>query len=54
MLHCCATGVANARPAESIEEALALGSANRTRDVIIHDYRLREQRTGVELIKASA
>lgn len=37
--------------AESIEQALAL-SATQVPDVIISDYRLREQRTGVEAILA--
>jgi two-component system, sensor histidine kinase len=37
--------------AESIEEALALVQLN-VPDVIISDYRLREQRTGVEAIEA--
>lgn len=37
--------------AESIEEALALARLHRP-DVVISDYRLREQRTGVEAIAA--
>jgi CheY-like chemotaxis protein len=37
--------------ADSIEEALALAQRNAP-DVIISDYRLREQRTGVEAIEA--
>jgi CheY-like chemotaxis protein len=37
--------------AESIEEALALVQLN-VPDVIVSDYRLREQRTGVEAIAA--
>jgi len=37
--------------AESIEEALALAELN-VPDVIVSDYRLREQRTGVEAISA--
>jgi CheY-like chemotaxis protein len=37
--------------AESIEDALALVQLN-VPDVVISDYRLREQRTGVEAIEA--
>jgi signal transduction histidine kinase len=51
MLHLLRDWGCECEAAESIEEALVLASTNRP-DVIISDYRLREQRTGVEAIAA--
>ncbi len=51
MLHLLRDWGCECDAAESIEEALALARLNRP-DVIICDYRLREQRTGVEAIAA--
>ena len=49
MLHLLRDWGCECEAAESIEEALALAQLN-IPDVIISDYRLREQRTGVEAI----
>jgi CheY-like chemotaxis protein len=51
MLHLLRDWGCECEAAESIEEALALVQLN-VPDVIISDYRLREQRTGVEAIAA--
>ena len=51
MLHLLRDWGCECDAAESIEEALALARLNRP-DVVISDYRLREQRTGVEAIAA--
>jgi signal transduction histidine kinase len=51
MLHLLRDWGCECEAAESIEEALALVQLN-VPDVIISDYRLREQRTGVEAITA--
>ncbi len=51
MLHLLRDWGCECEAAESIEEALALVQLN-IPDVIISDYRLREQRTGVEAITA--
>jgi signal transduction histidine kinase len=51
MLHLLRDWGCECKAAESIEEALALVQLN-VPDVIISDYRLREQRTGVEAITA--
>jgi signal transduction histidine kinase/ActR/RegA family two-component response regulator len=51
MLHLLRDWGCECDAAESIEEALALAELN-VPDVIISDYRLREQRTGVEAIAA--
>jgi signal transduction histidine kinase/CheY-like chemotaxis protein len=51
MLHLLRDWGCECDAAESIEEALALAHLNKP-DVIISDYRLREQRTGVEAIAA--
>ena len=51
MLHLLRDWGCECDAAESIEEALALAELN-VPDVIISDYRLREQRTGVEAISA--
>ena len=49
MLHLLRDWGCECDAAESIEEALALARLNKP-DVVISDYRLREQRTGVEAI----
>ena len=51
MLHLLRDWGCECDAAESIEEAIALARLNRP-DVVISDYRLREQRTGVEAIAA--
>ena len=51
MLHLLRDWGCECEAAESIEEALALAQLN-VPDVIVSDYRLREQRTGVEAIAA--
>ncbi|MDO8990771.1 MAG: ATP-binding protein [Sideroxyarcus sp.] len=51
MLHLLRDWGCECEAAESIEEALALARLHRP-DVVISDYRLREQRTGVEAIAA--
>ncbi|MBU1425670.1 MAG: response regulator [Gammaproteobacteria bacterium] len=51
MLHLLRDWGCECEAAESIEEALALVQLN-VPDVIVSDYRLREQRTGVEAIAA--
>jgi two-component system, sensor histidine kinase len=51
MLHLLRDWGCESEAAESIEEALALASATPP-DMVICDYRLREQRTGVEAIVA--
>lgn len=51
MLHLLRDWGCESEAAESIEEALTLASATPP-DVVICDYRLREQRTGVEAITA--
>ena len=51
MLHLLRDWGCECDAAESIEEALALVQLN-VPDVVISDYRLREQRTGVEAIAA--
>lgn len=51
MLHLLLDWGCECDAAESIEEALALAQLN-VPDVIVSDYRLREQRTGVEAIAA--
>jgi CheY-like chemotaxis protein len=51
MLHLLRDWGCECEAAESIEEALALVQLN-VPDVVISDYRLREQRTGVEAITA--
>ena len=51
MLHLLRDWGCKCDAAESIEEAIALARLNRP-DVVISDYRLREQRTGVEAIAA--
>jgi signal transduction histidine kinase/CheY-like chemotaxis protein len=51
MLHLLRDWGCECEAAESIEEALALAHLN-VPDVIVSDYRLREQRTGVEAIAA--
>jgi signal transduction histidine kinase/CheY-like chemotaxis protein len=51
MLHLLRDWGCECETAESIEEALALVQLN-VPDVIVSDYRLREQRTGVEAIAA--
>jgi signal transduction histidine kinase/CheY-like chemotaxis protein len=51
MLHLLRDWGCECDAAESIEEALALAELNAP-DVVISDYRLREQRTGVEAIAA--
>jgi signal transduction histidine kinase/CheY-like chemotaxis protein len=51
MLHLLRDWGCECEAAESIEEALALVKLN-VPDVIVSDYRLREQRTGVEAIAA--
>ncbi|MDO8990773.1 MAG: ATP-binding protein [Sideroxyarcus sp.] len=51
MLHLLRDWGCECDAAESIEEALALARLNAP-DVVISDYRLREQRTGVEAIAA--
>ena len=51
MLHLLRDWGCECEAAESIEEALALAKLNAP-DIVISDYRLREQRTGVEAIAA--
>ncbi|MBI5891703.1 MAG: response regulator [Nitrosomonadales bacterium] len=51
MLHLLRDWGCECEAAESIEEALALARAHPP-DLVISDYRLREQRTGVEAIEA--
>jgi CheY-like chemotaxis protein len=51
MLHLLRDWGCECEAAESIEEALELARVHRP-DVVISDYRLREQRTGVEAIAA--
>ena len=51
MLHLLRDWGCECEAAESIEEALAMARLNAP-DVVISDYRLREQRTGVEAIAA--
>ncbi len=51
MLHLLRDWGCECEAAETIEEALVMATLNRP-DVVISDYRLREQRTGIEAIAA--